>query len=126
MKELESELLYKEALKLESSGALPKALSAFKNLVEKHPNDPRFWIAFGTCLIKKKYWKEACAKLKTGLALKPHYGEAYARLCYAEALEQAKDIKSARAHAKLVSEMKPVWPYEHQTIKMAKKMLKRL
>jgi len=68
--------------------------------------------------------EQAIIELKDGIALKPHYAEADARLFLAEAYERSGKIRSAKQQWALVADMKGSYPSYDEPMKEAREKLK--
>jgi tetratricopeptide (TPR) repeat protein len=66
---------------------------------------------------------EAITSFRSGLELKPHYGEADARLMLADAFERSGKIQDAITEWKMVAEMKGFYPSGDQPMIEAKAKL---
>lgn len=102
---------------------LPGALTLFRRAVELDSAEPRYWIALGVCLSRLRHWSEAAKALQRGVDLKPHYGEADARLMLAEALLASGNRKRARQQFQHIIEMKPSYPSYDRPIDEARRKL---
>src|ERR1700685_378295 len=95
-------------------------LKVARETVEQDRSDPRSWISLGVVLITLRHWNEAIKSLRRGLALKPAYAEADARLFLAEALEGAGRLTEARREWRTVTEMEPSYPSYDQPMDHAR------
>jgi tetratricopeptide (TPR) repeat protein len=120
-----AEKVFDSANDLKSSGNLPEALKLYRAVVDLDPSDPRYWLNLGFCLLELRHWAEAIRSLEKGIALKPAYCEADARLSLAEALEASGHLKKAVEQWKIVSKMEPTYPSHDKPIEEAKKRLQR-
>jgi Flp pilus assembly protein TadD len=114
---------FQEALSLEASGDLAGAVAAFARATKLDGSDPRFWISRGVALLKLRHLEEAIRRLRTGVDLKPHYGEADARVFLAEALWLAGQRREAEQQWLHVSRMAPMYPGYRTPIDEAKRRL---
>src|SRR5512139_2086526 len=105
------------------NGDVAKAMLHFKAASALAPEDPRYWVWYGDCLMKLQHWGEAVRVLRTGVDLKPAYGEADARLMLAQALLKHGDKNDAVAQLKLVAAMEPTYPSHETPIDQAKALL---
>jgi tetratricopeptide (TPR) repeat protein len=85
----DAQAAFQTALFLEESGDLPGATAEYARATDLDGTDPRFWIARGVALLQLRHHDEAARCLITGIDLKPHYGEADARVFLADALWQS-------------------------------------
>jgi hypothetical protein len=85
--------------------------------------DPRFCVARGVVLLQLRHFDEAARCLKIGVDLKPHYGEADARVFLADALWGAGRKAEAAAEWMRVSKTEPSYPGYEQPINEAKRRL---
>ena len=90
---------------------------------ELDPSDDRPLIALGCLRSKQRRFVEAIGLLKSGIALKPHYGFADAKLFLAQALEGAGNIKQAKEQWREVLELEPMYPSYDEPIKEARQKL---
>jgi tetratricopeptide (TPR) repeat protein len=111
------------ALACENGADHNQAVKSFRRAIQCDPKDPRPRIALGRLLQRMGHLKEAIAELKKGIALKPHYAEADARLFLAEAYEKAHDIAKARNQWKVVAEMESSYPSYDEPMREARKKL---
>jgi len=110
---------------LEGLGEKARAVQAYKKAIECNCNDPRPRIALGRLLTSMAHLKEAIIELQLGLALKPHYCEADARLFLAEAFEKAKHLSKAIEQWKIVEKMEPFYPSQDKPMQEAQRKLRR-
>ena len=68
---------------------------AYLRAIQLLPNDPRPLIAFGGLQHRLGQYAKAIQSIQAGLALKPHYAEADARLMLAEAFASANNLTQA-------------------------------
>ncbi|MBR1219262.1 tetratricopeptide repeat protein [Bradyrhizobium sp. U87765 SZCCT0131] len=101
---------FRRGCDLQAAGDRPAAITHYRTAIDLDATDPRFWIAFGQCLSELHHWDEAIRALTRGIALKPHYCEADARLMLAEALYGAGRLRDARTQWDIVSRMQPEYP----------------
>lgn len=101
-----------------------QALKSYRQAIQCCPNDPRPRIALGRLLAQEGQLKEAIAELQKGIELKPHYGEADARLFLAEAYVKVGDIPKAREQWEMVSVATPSYPSNHEPMQEALQKLK--
>jgi tetratricopeptide (TPR) repeat protein len=87
-----------------------QAARAYREAIRRDGKDPRSKIALGRLLTSMGHLKEAIIELQEGVALKPHYGEADARIFLAEAYEKAKRLPAAIEQRKIVETMEPSYP----------------
>lgn len=88
------------------------------------PNDSRSLISLGVLRSRQRRFQEAIRLLELGIALKPHYGLADAKLFLAEAFRGAKRMKQARQQWLEVLELEPMYPSYDQPIKEARRKLR--
>lgn len=119
---MEPEQLFRQAAEYESQGNHREAAAAYKRLVGA-ASDPRFHIAYGHCLQKLSHWGQSAAQLEHGLALKPHYGEADARLMLAESYLNAGKKAKAIEQWRVVERMSPAYPSYEAPINAARALL---
>lgn len=108
---------------LQQQGRLPEAEDACKRAVCLLKDDPRPLIALGEVQRRRGRYHVAISSLEAGLALKPHYAEADARLMLAEALVGAKRLKDAAAQWRVVVKMEPFYPSYEWPMEEAKRKL---
>lgn len=119
----DAEAAFQRALSLEESGDIPGATAEYARATDLDGTDPRFWIARGVALLQLRHHDEAARCLRTGVDLKPHYGEANARVFLADALWQSGRNAEARAEWLTVSKMEPSYPGYDNPIDEAKRCL---
>lgn len=102
---------------------VPNAMIHFKSATQIDGSDPRYWVWYGACLMELRHWGQAARVLKKGLSLKPHYGEADAKVMLAEALFNNGEKKATVAELKKVVKMEPMYPSYEAPIEKAKEML---
>jgi uncharacterized protein HemY len=95
------------------------------SIARKSPSDPRPLIALGWCLRSREKYAEALPYLEEGLRLKPHYGEADARIMLAEVYERLGEIDKAAAFWRQVIGMKPMYPSREQPPRGRERCAKR-
>ena len=95
---------------LDQLNRLEEAATAYRKAIRFDPKDPRARIAIGVLLARLGHMKEAIFELEGGIALKPHYAEADARLFLADAYERAKQIEKAKEQWRIVEGMDPCYP----------------
>ena len=91
------------AAALEQLGKSGTAVTAYKRAIRCDTSDPRPRIALGRLLVSMGHVREGATELQHGIDLKPHYGEADARLFLAEAFEKAKNFRKAAKQRKIVA-----------------------
>jgi uncharacterized protein HemY len=77
----------------------------------------------GLALTKLRHWSQAVEVLTRGVALRPHYAEADARLFLAEALKSNGDRRLAREQLEIIASMEPSYPSYELPIDEAKRQL---
>lgn len=77
-------------------------------------------------LIEHHRWSEAVKALQRGVDLKPHYGEADARLFLGEALLASGDRSRAREQFERVVRMEPSYPSHNRPMEAARRKLAEL
>jgi tetratricopeptide (TPR) repeat protein len=100
-----------------------EAIKSYRKAIECDPKDPRARIALGRLLSALGHQEQAIVELKDGIALKPHYGEADARLFLAEAYERAGDIRSAKQQWTVVADMDGSYPSYDEPMNEAREKL---
>jgi tetratricopeptide (TPR) repeat protein len=123
MSEDAAKAAFQKALSLQESGDLAGAAAEFARATDLDGADPRFWIARGAVLLQLRHFDEAARCLRVGVDLKPHYGEADARLFLADALWGTGRKVEAAAEWMTVSKMTPSYPGYEQPIEEAKRRL---
>ena len=118
-----AEAAFQRALSLEEAGDLAGATAEFARATELDGTDPRFWIARGVALLQLQHFDEAARCLEVGVDLKPHYGEADARVFLADALWQAGRKAEAVVEWEKVARMAPSYPGYENPISEAKRRL---
>ena len=124
MRKMDIEDRYKEALSLVEKGEHNKALLIYRELI-KESDDPRFYIAYGTCLQELGHLEESINQLEKGIALKPHYCEGDARLFLATSYLKAGQKNKAIEQWKIVEKMEPEYPSYEEVPNEAKRMLEK-
>jgi Flp pilus assembly protein TadD len=119
----DAEKAFSEANRLAQQKDLAGALRRYREATDLRKDDPRYWIAYGVCLIELRQFEESVRALRKGIALKPHYGEADARLYLAEALLGARKRADARKELEVVAKMKPTYPSHDRPMVEAKRKL---
>lgn len=109
---------------LERLGEKGMAAKAYKKAIECDCKDPRPRIALGHLLASMGQLKGAIDELQLGLTLKPHYGEADARLLLAEAFEKSKELSKAVDQWKIVEQMEPFYPSHDKPMREAQRKLR--
>ena len=108
---------------LERQGYTQEASEAYRQAIQLLAGDPRPLIALGRLQLGRGQYSEAIESLEAGLALKPHYAEADARLFLAEAFEQSGNVEHAIAQWRVVAQMQPFYPSHEHPMEDAKKKL---
>lgn len=108
---------------LQQQGRLPEAEDACARAVSLLKGDPRPLIALGNVQRLRGRYHVAIRSLEAGVALKPHYAEADARLMLAEALVGAKKLKEAADQWRIVAKMEPFYPSYEWPMEEAKRKL---
>lgn len=91
--------------------------------IELDSSDSRPIISLGILRLGQKRFEEAIALLERGIALKPHYGFADAKLFLADALEGAGNIERAKNEWREVLELEPMYPSYDEPINEARQKL---
>ena len=87
------------------------------------PTDSRAVISLGVLRSKQRRYKEAVRLLEVGIALKPHYGYADAKLFLAEAYVGARKLKHAIRVWQDVLQLEPMYPsYDYPKQEARKKL----
>ncbi len=108
---------------LRQQGKLEEACEAERLAISLLPSDPRPLIALGWSLRLGGRYAEAVKFLEEGLSLKPHYGEADARIMLAETYECLGEIDKAVTIWEHVISMDSMYPsYERPMIEARKKL----
>jgi tetratricopeptide (TPR) repeat protein len=108
---------------LERQGKTKEAVEAYQQAINLVPGDPRAVIALGRLHSTCGQHEQAISLLEAGLATKPHYAEADARLFLAEALERSGAVEEAVAQWQIVLRMEPSYPSHHLPMEEAKRKL---
>jgi tetratricopeptide (TPR) repeat protein len=108
---------------LERQGHTQEAAQAYQRAIHLLGGDPRPLIALGDLQRRRGQHKEAIASLEAGLALKPHYAEADARLILADALESSGNVEQAVAQWRVVAQMQPSYPSGERPMEEARRKL---
>jgi len=108
---------------LESQCRTKEAVEAYQQAIRLLPADPRPLIALGRLQTTCGHYAEAISLLQAGLATKPHYAEADAKLFLAEALERSGALEEAIAQGQGVLRRKPSYPSRHRPMEDAKRKL---
>lgn len=108
---------------LERQSCTQDASEAYRQAIRLLAGDPRPLIALGRLQLNRGQYSEAIKSLEAGLALKPHYAEADARLFLAEAFEHSGNVEQATAQWRVVSQMHPSYPSHECPLKDAKTKL---
>lgn len=108
----------------EALGDEDRAARAWQTARKLDRNDSRCLISLGVLRTRQRRFKEAIQLLKQGIALKPHYGFADAKLFLAEALERANRMKQARQQWREVLELEPMYPSYDEPMKEARRKLR--
>jgi len=119
----DAEAAFQEGTRLEQEGDVPAAVANFRRAVELDDTDARYWVNLGAALSKLRHWPQAVEALTRGVALKPHYTEADARLFLAEALKSNGSARLAREQLEIVASMEPSYPSYGEPIEEAKRQL---
>lgn len=108
----------------EALGDEDRAAKAWQNAHELDPSDSRSLISLGVLRSRQRRFKEAIRLLEQGIALKPHYGFADAKLFLAEALEGARRMKRAKQQWREVLKLEPMYPSYDEPMKEARRKLR--
>jgi tetratricopeptide (TPR) repeat protein len=103
--------------------SLAEAAAVFAKLIESALPDPRFHIAYGHCLQQLRHWEQSAVQFEHGLALKPSYAEADARLMLAESYAKAGNQAKALEQWRIIAKMPPSYPSYEAPINEAKALL---
>ena len=95
---------------LRQRGKLEESAKTFRKATQLDAKDPRPMISLGECFVALGRLSEAIQSFRAGIELKPHYGEADARLMLANALEQNGKIQEAVTEWKAIANMKGFYP----------------
>jgi tetratricopeptide (TPR) repeat protein len=116
-----AEAAFQKAVSLQQSGDLQGAAVEFARATKLDRSDPRFWIARGVALLELRHFKEAARCLREGVDLKPHYGEADARVWLGDALWLSGHRTDAEQQWLVASKMKPAYTGYENPINEAKR-----
>ena len=108
----------------EALGDEDGAAKAWQAAHKLDPKDSRCLISLGVLRSRQRRFKEAIRLLEQGIALKPHYGFADAKLFLAEALEGARRMKQAKQQWREVLELEPMYPSYGEPMKEARRKLR--
>jgi len=108
---------------LEIRGNAKDAAEAYQRAIQLLPGDPRPLIALGRLQSACGQYQEAIRLLEAGLAMKPRYAEADARLFLAEALERSGAVEKAIAQWQIVLRTEPSYPSHDKPAEEAKRKL---
>jgi cytochrome c-type biogenesis protein CcmH/NrfG len=108
---------------LEKQGKAKEAVESYQRAIQLLPDDPRPLIALGVLHTAGGHYEEAIRLLEAGLAMKPHYAEADARLFLADAFERSGAEEKAVAQWKIVLGMEPSYPSHDKPIEEARRKL---
>lgn len=108
---------------LGSQGRTEEAVEAYQQAIRLLPTDPRPLIALGHLQTTCGHYAEAIRLLEAGIAMKPHYAEADARLFLADALERSGAVEEAIAQWQVIMHMEPSYPSRHLPMEEAKRKL---
>ena len=108
---------------LEIRGNAKDAVEAYQRAIQLLPGDPRPLIALGRLQSACGQYQEAIRLLEAGLAMKPRYAEADARLFLAEALERSGAVEKAIAQWQIVLRTEPSYPSHDKPAEEAKRKL---
>ena len=89
------------------------------------PNDSRPLISLGVLRSRQGRFNDAIELLEQGIALKPHYGFADAKLFLAEAFEGAQMIPQAEEQWREVLELEPAYPSYDRPMEEARQKLQQ-
>src|SRR5262249_19567905 len=108
----------------EALGDEDRAARAWQAAHKLDPKDARCVISLGRLRSRQGRFKEAIRLLEQGIALKPHYGFADAKLMLADALRGAKRMKQAKQQWQEVLELEPMYPSYDEPMKEARRKLR--
>ena len=108
---------------LESQGRTEEAVESYQQAIRLLPDDPRPLIALGRLQTTCGHYADAIRLLEEGIAMKPHYAEADARLFLADVLDRSGAVEEAIAQWQIVLCMKPSYPSRHLPMEEAKRKL---
>jgi len=100
-----------------------RAAAAWQDAHRLDPRDARPLISFGVLLARQRHFEEAISLLEQGVALKPHYGFADARLFLAEAYEGSGQLEKAKEQWREVLNLEPMYPSDDAPMKEAQQKL---
>ncbi len=89
------------------------------------PDDSRPLISLGLLRTKQGRFEEAVELLEQGVALKPHYGFADAKLFLADALVGSGNIEGAKEQWREVLELEPMYPSYDEPMNEAREKLSK-
>ena len=118
-----AEAAFQRGVSLQESGDLHGAATEFARATDLDRSDSRFWIARGVAIMEVRHFEEAVRCLKAGVDLKPHYGEADARLRLGDALWLAGQRREPEGQWLAASKMEPMYPGYSNPIDEAKRRL---
>ncbi|MCC6826403.1 MAG: hypothetical protein DCC59_17515 [Chloroflexi bacterium] len=107
----------------EALGDEDRAARAWQTAHTLDPNDSRCLISLGVLRTRQRRFNDAIQLLEQGIALKPHYGFADAKLFLAEALEGANRMEQAKQQWREVLELEPMYPSHDEPMKEARRKL---
>ncbi len=92
---------------------------------ELDPSDSRPLISLGVLRTRQRRFDDAIRLIEEGIALKPHYCFADAKLFLAEAFEGALKIEQAKQQWREVLELEPMYPSRDKPMKEARQKLRQ-
>ena len=104
---------------------LDAAKAAFRRAVELDSNDSRPHFQLGIIFEQEERLEEAARSFRAGLAMKPHYGEADARMSLAGVLEKMGRVGEAIQEWQTVANMDAMYPSYDRPMQEAKRALQR-
>jgi len=108
---------------LQKQDKLTEACDAEREAISRLPGDPRPLTGLGMFLLLLRQYNEAVAVLEDAVSLKPHYGEADARLALAEAYEGLGQLDKAITLWNEIATMKEQYPsYGHPIVEAKEKL----
>jgi tetratricopeptide (TPR) repeat protein len=110
---------------LREMGRLEEAIKEYEEAIRLGPTDPRHHISYGNSLSQMGRHEEAVAALRRGVQLKPHYGEASARMFLADALKATGQLQAAMQEWRFVASMKVVSYFEEGEPERARALLRQ-